>query len=885
MNKESEVHQNSEKGPNNLDGASSGTGTAGSIPKSANGKDECMKSIPYETQTAAMIPPAIVQRMVGNSFGTSVDSKFIDRKVGVIKERNYSPTIRHNDDEEAPAAEINFSVQPRTQPEAGNNVGTAVDSKFIDREVRVIMEKNSCITLPQNKEAPAAEVNFSVQPRPQPEVGNDFGTAVDSKFIDREVGAIKEKHCCPAIPQNSEVPAADNNSSVQPRPQPGAYNVRGPAMAVPSELESGHANDESVHQDASSNAPWDFLGGVRTMNNSSTQLEASKDLARAKPVQSEQFNVGDLPQAEIVDHVELEKQESKQLQHKQEWNQRVIGFAIFALACLSLGLILGLLLRKSGEALIIVSPTVAPSIPPTGTPSSAPTRALDALLQDLPDSTLQRLDNISTSQWQAVDWLSRHPDLPNMETWRQIQLFALANFYYAFEGPNWREVIRNRWMLYDTSECFWFSSAYGKFSDDGPNYIDEIRNDVDPCNDQGRIQTLILDDLELAGFRPYIPLEIELLSSLSYLALRRNGINATLSSLMPSSIYQMPNLTFLALNNNEMMSGRIPSELGMLTTLKELKLDDCSLSGTLPSELGSLTNLIEIELQRNKNLEGPIPSEYGMMNSLMDLSMNQNKLSGSLPSELFQMSSLAELDLVKNKFTGTLPAELGLLTGITDLRARINEFSGTIPSELGVLTRLSRLNLGGNSLEGTIPSEIGNLANMEKLYFEGTSLSGPIPSECGLMVHATRFYVDENHLSVIPREFWQMTNMEKLRLQKNLFSGPLPSEIGDLRRIKEVEAYGNFFSGALPSELALLTSMTALLLHGNQLSGSIPFELSMLASNGSLELLTLSGNPLSGIVPEELCALGQYNTTTKDPVGLDFDCGGLLCGCGWCRCG
>ena len=52
----------------------------------------------------------------------------------------------------------------------------------------------------------------------------------------------------------------------------------------------------------------------------------------------------------------------------------------------------------------------------------------------------------------------------------------------------------------------------------------------------------------------------------------------------------------------------IPSEIGNLTNLTELRLEDNKLTGEIPSEIGNLTNLTQLSLHSNQ-LSGQIPSE------------------------------------------------------------------------------------------------------------------------------------------------------------------------------------------------------------------------------------------------------------------------------------
>ena len=73
------------------------------------------------------------------------------------------------------------------------------------------------------------------------------------------------------------------------------------------------------------------------------------------------------------------------------------------------------------------------------------------------------------------------------------------------------------------------------------------------------------------------------------------------------------------------MSGEIPPELGSLSNLERLVLDDNKLSGEIPPELGNLSNLTELNLSENDlSLSGCVPS------SLEDQLISPSDL-GSLP--------------------------------------------------------------------------------------------------------------------------------------------------------------------------------------------------------------------------------------------------------------
>ena len=95
-------------------------------------------------------------------------------------------------------------------------------------------------------------------------------------------------------------------------------------------------------------------------------------------------------------------------------------------------------------------------------------------------------------------------------------------------------------------------------------------------NDDGRVRSLDLSDIELRG---EIPAELGSLSNLENLDLSFNDL-----------------------------SGEIPAELGSLSKLQQLRLDFNDLSGEIPPELGSLSNLTKLDLYDNDDLSGCVPS-------------------------------------------------------------------------------------------------------------------------------------------------------------------------------------------------------------------------------------------------------------------------------------
>ena len=160
-----------------------------------------------------------------------------------------------------------------------------------------------------------------------------------------------------------------------------------------------------------------------------------------------------------------------------------------------------------------------------------------------------------------------------------------------------------------------------------------------------------------------------------------------------------PTCSYLYLGGNE-LSGTIPSSLGNLTNLTELSLWGNDLTGSIP-DLGRLSNLLELKLQENQ-LTGTIPATLGNLTALRELSLWGNQLTGPIPASLGSSANdLQELYLHKNQLSGTIPALLGSLPGL-----RITRFAGNTDSE------------GNPSLTGCVPVELRFLVTADE-FAEG----------------------------------------------------------------------------------------------------------------------------------------------------------------------
>ena len=145
-------------------------------------------------------------------------------------------------------------------------------------------------------------------------------------------------------------------------------------------------------------------------------------------------------------------------------------------------------------------------------------------------------------------------------------------------------------------------------------------------------------------------------------------------------------------------SSRAPSllELRNLAALELLGLGDNLLSGRIPKELGALANLMYLNLERNR-LSGVIPPELGNASSLIGVLLSQNELAGTIPGTLDLPQNLETLWLDHNRFTGPVPFELGAIPTLVDdggLDLRNNALA--TDTEPGLLGDLNAKQVGGD---------------------------------------------------------------------------------------------------------------------------------------------------------------------------------------------
>ncbi|ONK77938.1 uncharacterized protein A4U43_C02F12510 [Asparagus officinalis] len=260
------------------------------------------------------------------------------------------------------------------------------------------------------------------------------------------------------------------------------------------------------------------------------------------------------------------------------------------------------------------------------------------------------------------------------------------------------------------------------------------------------LSRLVFLDLSNNLLTGKIPGEITALSRLESFKLSWNQLNGSIPAPIGTKIH---NLKILSLARNQ-LSGSIPQELGYLN-LQVLDLHHNNLTGGLPDSICSsnwsqLTSLI---LSINY-FTGRIPTNISLLSSLQNLDLSKNQLSEYIPPSLGNLRNLSNLILSSNNLSGPIPPSFGNLSNLVELSIHTNHFSGSIPSTFWNLVQLRTVNMFQNSLSGQIPPQVGNLSMLIELDLSSNNFYGPIPpSILNILSHLSYLNFSHNSLSGI----------------------------------------------------------------------------------------------------------------------------------------
>ena len=475
-----------------------------------------------------------------------------------------------------------------------------------------------------------------------------------------------------------------------------------------------------------------------------------------------------------------------------------------------------------------LSPSLTPSQEPTFTPSFQPSSMMEGLYTIVALDLDTGLPAKNTSQHKALNWLLDQNAVVQYSTEELRQRFALATLIFSTESILVTDVLSS------DSHCTW------------PGII---------CGTQVGI-----NDKQVIGI------------DINFTMAAASYDKETCVTLPPELALLFNSITFLRFPEYA-VRGMIPTELGLLTALRELTIGQQYGSvenGALPSEIGQLSKLTHLSL-RNYGINGTLPTQIGRLTDLLHLDLATNYLASSMPSEIGKLIQLRYFDTEWNQFNNNFPYQVGSLTNLEYFNIANNNFGGDeyryLPLELTKLTKLEYLNAGYNKIQGFKNSFCCSEENSHP------NLAALLTSQLGQLTLLTNLQLNSNNIkSSIPAEIGNLVNLNHLDLFQNRLSGTLPSTLGFLTNLIRMDLRINLLQGTIPSELDLLTNLESVDFSENEFSGKPPNNLSKLVK---LQYLNMQLNAINGVIN---CSLyGELLSL------VNVDCSEVFCN-GNCTC-
>lgn len=299
----------------------------------------------------------------------------------------------------------------------------------------------------------------------------------------------------------------------------------------------------------------------------------------------------------------------------------------------------------------------------------------------------------------------------------------------------------------------------------------------------------------------------------------------------------------LAVNN---LSGMIPDEISVLSTLQKLDLFFNSITGTLPGGLADLESLTALDLQQNLLVGRAFPISVTSLSQLVSYRISNNQLSGEIPTQISSLRNLKELWAGDNKILGSIPSEIGDLRDLKTIYFDNNDLTGKVPSELGLIT-LEGLVMNDNNFLGTIPSQLFNVASLNTIRLDGNFLVGNLPDSIGQLTDLENFRVEHNNLSgQIPESIGFMTSLVNLRLNDNFWNGTVPDVFENYKQLDFFDISNSNLAGSIPKSIFSIPTLRLAYMSNCALGGTIPSEY---ADPPDLRDLYLDGNKFTGVIP------------------------------------
>ena len=361
----------------------------------------------------------------------------------------------------------------------------------------------------------------------------------------------------------------------------------------------------------------------------------------------------------------------------------------------------------------------------------------------------------------------------------------------------------------------------------------------------GKVISIHMDRNNLIG---QFPSNIGDLSKLRYLSLNDNYLYGEI----PESFYNLTELEYFSVSNFN-----FGSEGGTIiidpNNPEAPTLGRNQLSGTISEKIGNLKNLYEFSVLQNM-LEGELPKAIWTLPKLKALLLTHNKnLYGEIPEDIGNLQNLVQLWLDGNNFSGELPKAITTLANLEELNISYNAFTGELPKDIGKLKKLRQLDCGYNLLIGEIPESIYELTNLHRINMPGYKSSTVVIWADG--AHRVENY---NHFTGdFLKNIGSFKKLEGINISNNDFTGVIPESFYELSQISNFDIANNNIHGRLSNKIGNLELLNYFIITGCKIEGEIPESVSGMKE---LQSFVAENNNLTGNVPIGFATLPKFET-------------------------
>ncbi|PNY07483.1 LRR receptor-like kinase resistance protein [Trifolium pratense] len=373
------------------------------------------------------------------------------------------------------------------------------------------------------------------------------------------------------------------------------------------------------------------------------------------------------------------------------------------------------------------------------------------------------------------------------------------------------------------------------------------------------------------------------LKHLSHLDLSRNDFEGIP---IPEFIGSLRRLNYLDLSYAN-FSGRVPSQLGFLSNLHYLNIDDVTRTLWVRdiSWLSSLSSLQYLNMDGVNITDKPhqLFRSVNKMSSLLELHLSYCNLAYIPPSLPFlNITSLSVLDLSGNPFNSSIPSWLFNLSSLTELHLSDSSLTGLVPFTRGrhKLCKLEVLDLDFNDLTSDITEMIEALScsnqSLRFLYLSDSQLTGKLPHSLGKFISLEDLdlfiYSENSHTGVsgpIPTSIGNLSSLESLNLGNNMMNGTIPESIGKLTNLYTLNLLENYWEGTMTNiHLHNLTNLISLSLSSKHNSFALKVTNDWVPTFKDLSNVEISSCQVGPTFPNWLRDQNSLNEIILESAGI-----------------